>query len=152
MIQIVEMLAAKEGFDCIIYALDREADGGCGDTAFQRSVSFLLSYGPGRRVSRSSAPPSPLSWAHMLIQLQHHQAGPGQGQGSARAGVYHLRAVHPEVYPDQHLVPRQAPQQVAMASAMRARSPPGRLPFLSVMPAFLAVPMRVPCSSPLSAC
>ena len=41
-------------------------------------------------------------------------------------------------------VPRQAPQQVAMASAMRARSPPGRLPFLSVMPAFLAVPMRVP--------
>ena len=33
MIQIVEMLAAKEGFDCIIYALGREADGGCGDTA-----------------------------------------------------------------------------------------------------------------------
>ena len=33
MIQIVEMLAAKEGFDCIIYALGREADSGCGDTA-----------------------------------------------------------------------------------------------------------------------
>ena len=32
MIQIVEMLAAKEGFDCIIYALGRETDGGCGDT------------------------------------------------------------------------------------------------------------------------
>ena len=41
-------------------------------------------------------------------------------------------------------VPRHAPQQVATASAMRARSPPGRFPRRSVRPALVAVPMRVP--------
>ena len=41
-------------------------------------------------------------------------------------------------------VPRQAPTQVAHASAISALSPWGRLPFSSSMPALLAVPMSVP--------
>ena len=41
-------------------------------------------------------------------------------------------------------VPISAPVQVAMASAMRARSPPGKFPFSSSIPALPAVPSRVP--------
>ena len=41
-------------------------------------------------------------------------------------------------------VPSSAPVQVAIASAIRARSPPGKLPFSSSMPALPAVPSRVP--------
>ena len=47
-------------------------------------------------------------------------------------------------------VPRQAPTQVAMASAIRARSPPGMLPSLSSMPLLPAVPSRVPTVSNIS--
>ena len=47
-------------------------------------------------------------------------------------------------------VPRQAPAQVAMASAIRARSPPGRLPSSSSIPALPAVPISVPTVSNMS--